>query len=268
MRKIRKEHGAVAISNEVFSMPKFQSNVWNDFESNMPLAIAEVMGIFTVNNGAGAWINNGTYTPGTGTSTVIFTNADATIAGVTNFNNITINSGASLRPLTDNVMQIAGTFTLNGNFTSGSLENTVIYSGTNQTIVNPNAGLQAYHNLIINGTGAIFPSSLNITDNLTLNQTVNFTGKTIVMTGNEHQIISGTVTPTFNNLTINNTSGGVSLGTNTVVSGTLTLTAGILDIGNYNLTLGAAAVSGIFSATNMIVASGTGELRRRNISHM
>ncbi|WP_284650856.1 T9SS sorting signal type C domain-containing protein [Flavobacterium terrisoli] len=216
---------------------------------------------FTVNNGAGAWINNGTYNPGTGTSAVIFTNADATMAGSTNFNNITINSGASLRPLTDNIMQIAGTFTRNGSFTSGSIENTVIYTGTNQTIVTPNGGLQAYHNLIINGTGAVFPTSLNIAGNLTLNQSVDFTGKTIAMLGSEPQIIAGTSTPTFNNLTVNNLDSGVSLGTNTFVNGTLTLTAGNLDLGNYNLTL-AAAVSGAFSATNMIVASGSGEVRR------
>ncbi|QBZ96583.1 T9SS sorting signal type C domain-containing protein [Flavobacterium sangjuense] len=217
---------------------------------------------FTVNNGAGAWINNGTYNPGTGTSNVIFTNADATMAGSTNFNNITINSGATLRPLTDNVMQIGGTFTLSGSFSSGAIENTVIYSGTSQTIVNPNFGLQAYHNLIINGTGAVFPSSLNITDNLTLNQSVDFTGKTIVMIGSEHQTIAGNAAPVFNNLTINNTEGGVSLATNATINGTLTLTSGILDIGNYNLLLGASAVSGSFSTTNMIFASGTGELRR------
>lgn len=217
---------------------------------------------FTINNGAGAWINNGIYNPGSGTSTVIFTSPDATIAGSTNFNNITINSGATLRPLTDNVMQIAGTFTLNGNFSSGAIQNTVIYSGTNQTVINPNSGLLAYHNLIINGTGAVFPSSLNITDNLTLNQSVDFTGKTIVMTGMEPQIISGAVAPAFNNLTINNTFGGVTLGANAAVNGTLTLTSGILDIGNYNLLLGANAVSGSFSASNMIVANGTGELRR------
>ncbi|WP_309641136.1 fibronectin type III domain-containing protein [Flavobacterium sp.] len=217
---------------------------------------------FTINNGAGAWINNGAYNPGAGTSAVIFTSANATMAGSTIFNNITINSGATLRPLTDNVMQIGGIFTLNGSLSAGALENTVIYSGTNQTIVNPNTGLQAYHNLIINGTGAIFPSSLNITDNLILNQAVDFTGKTIVMTGMEPQIISGSVAPTFNNLIINNTAGGVSLATNVGTNGTLTLTSGILDIANYNLLLGTNAVSGSFSTANMVVASGTGELRR------
>jgi hypothetical protein len=217
---------------------------------------------FTINNGAGAWINNGVFNPGTGTSVVIFTNANATIAGSTNFNNITINSGASLKPLTNNVMQIAGAFTLNGNMTSGAIDNTIIFNGTNQVIPNPTGVLSAYHNLIINGTGAIFPSSLNVTANLTLNQYVDFTGKTLVMNGQEPQTISGTSAPTFNNLTINNSDAGVFLDTDSFINGALTLTSGRLTLGNYNLTLGSSAVSGTFSANNMIVASGSGELRR------
>lgn len=217
---------------------------------------------FTINNGAGAWINNGTYNPGTGTSAVIFTNADATIAGSTNFNNLTINSGAGLRPLTNNIMQIAGSFTLSGSFSSGAIENTVIYSGTNQTVPVPTGSLQAYHNLVVNGTGAVFPTSLNIAGNLTLNQSVDFTGKTIVMNGSEPQTISGSVAPAFNNLTVNNSDTGVFLGNNASANGTLTLTSGKLTLGNYNLTLGAAAVAGAFSANNMIVANGSGEVRR------
>lgn len=217
---------------------------------------------FTINNGAGAWINNGVFNPGTGTNTVVFTNADATIAGNTTFNNITINSGASLRPLTNNIMQIAGTFALNGSFSAGAIDNTVTFSGTNQNIPVPTGNLLAYHNLIISGTGAVFPSSLNIAGNLTLNQPVDFTGKTIVMNGSEPQTIAGTSTPTFNNLTINNSDIGVFLGANSIVNGTLTLTSGRLTLNNYNITLGTNAVAGSFSANNMIVASGTGEVRR------
>jgi hypothetical protein len=218
---------------------------------------------FTVNGGAGAWINNGTYNPGTGTSAVIFTSADATIAGITDFNNLTINSGASLRPLTDNIMRIAGQFTISGTLTSGAIENIVEFTGTGQTIPNPNGpSLNAYHNLIISGTGTIFPSSLNIAGDLTLNQSIDFTGKTVVMTGAEAQNINGTSTPAFNNLTINNTIGDVTLQANTSVNGTLTLTSGSLILGANNLTLGSNAVAGTFSSTRMIVANGTGEVRR------
>ena len=208
----------------------------------------------------GYWINNGTFNPGT--STVIFNHADATIAGTTNFYNVTVNTGMQLRPVTGNVMRIGGALTNNGTLLTGVIENTVEFNGTNQAIAVPNGGLAAYHNLIISGTGAIVPPSLNIRGNLTTNQAVNFAGTTISMIGQEHQIIGGTSAPAFNNLVINNTLGGVELATAASVTGTLTLTSGLLDIAGYNLTLGANAVSGSFSSSNMIVASGAGEVRR------
>lgn len=214
---------------------------------------------FTLNGGAGAWINNGTFNPDT--STVIFTNADATIAGSSDFNNITINSGAGLRPLTGNIMRVSGAFVNNGTLSTGVIENYVYFSGTNQIIPSPNGGISAFHNLIINGTGAIFPTSLNITGNLTLNQTVNFSGKTVVMTGTGPQSIGGSSVPVFNNLAINNLYGEVNLAVNTTVNGTLTLTAGNLNIGNNNLTLGTNPVSGSFGPTKMIITGGTGEVK-------
>ena len=217
---------------------------------------------FTINGGLGAWINKGTYNSGTGTSTVIFTSPDTTIAGVTIFNNVTVSSGAALRPLTENYMAIAGIFTNNGVLYFGSIENIVDYIGTNQVIAAPNGGMSAYHNLTINGTGAIFPNVLNITDVLTLNQDVNFSGKTIIMSGVEPQFIDGSSSPTFDNLTIINTFGEVTLMNNTSVTGTLTLTTGLLKVETNTLTLGATAVSGSFNATKMIVVSPTGQVRR------
>jgi hypothetical protein len=78
--------------------------------------------------------------------------------------------------------------------------NTFIFSGTGQTIPSPNgASLNAYNNLTIAGTGAVFPSALNIMGTLTLKQAVDFTGKTISLTGVLPQTIAGSVAPTFNN---------------------------------------------------------------------
>ena len=218
---------------------------------------------FTINNGAGAWINNGTYNPGTGTSRVIFTNADATIAGVTNFNNLTIQTGCSLRPLSGNIMRIAGNFIINGALLSGIMSNTVEFTTINQIIPIPNGpSLNAYNNLIINGSGAVFPTSLNIAGNFTINQPIDFSSKTIFMKGFGLQTISGTSSPLFNNLVINNSSEGVILGTNASLIGTLTLSSGNFNLGDHNLTLGVNPVSGTFSSSNMIIASGSGQLRR------
>jgi len=216
----------------------------------------------TVNLGAGAWINNGTFNPGAGSSRVIFTNIDATIAGNTDFNNITINSAAGLRPLTGNSMHIAGTFNQLGSFSAGAIDNTVEYRGANQVIALPTGALSAYHNLIINGTGAVFPSSLNIVGDLTLNSPVDFSNKTLVFNGAKPQIIGGSIAPAFHNLTINNTNGDVVLAANSSVTGTLTLASGNLNIGDFDLTLGANPVVGTFGVTKMIVADGAGVVKR------
>lgn len=216
----------------------------------------------TMNLGAGAWINNGTFNSGAGSSRVIFTNSDATIAGSTDFNNITINSGAGLRPLTGNIMRISGTFNQLGSFSAGAIDNTVEYRGANQVIALPTGALSAYHNLIINGTGAVFPSSLNIVGDLTLNHSVDFSNKTLVFNGAEPQIIGGSIAPAFHNLTINNTNGDVALAANSSVTGTLTLTSGNLIIGDFDLTLGANPVAGTFGVTKMIVADGLGVVKR------
>ncbi|TRW22359.1 T9SS sorting signal type C domain-containing protein [Flavobacterium zepuense] len=224
---------------------------------------------FIITGANGAWINKGTFNPSNGTVTFnspAATAGDATIAGnYTTFYNLNVPTGTTLRALTNNVMDIAGTFTKTGSFIVGSVHNTVIYSGTNQTIVVPNGGQTAYHGLTISGTGAILPASLNILAELTTNAAVNFAGTTVTILGSEGEnpTISGTVSPTFNNLTINEaTTANVLLGTNIAVSGTLTLTSGILDIGNYNLTLGVNPVAGTFSDTTMIEAEDNGVVRR------
>lgn len=220
----------------------------------------------TVRGTTGAWINKGTFNPAAGT--VVFDNSsnalDATIAGITTFNNLTVNTGTTLRSLTNADIRLAGAFTKSGSFITGSVESTFRYTGTNQTVVTPNGTQSAYHNLIITGTGAIFPSTLNINGNLTTNAAVDFTGKTIAMTGSDGdaQQIGGTASPAFNNLTVNNTLGSVQLASGVTVSNTLTLTSGVLNIGNFNLTLGANAIAGSFSSTSMIAAEGTGLVRR------
>ena len=67
----------------------------------------------------------------------------------------------------------------------------------------------------------------------------------------------------INNLTINN-SAGVSLSRFVTLAGTLTLTNGRLTLGSHTLTMGSGAAAiqpvGSFSASNMVVADGTGSL--------
>jgi len=83
---------------------------------------------------------------------------------------------------------------------------------------------------------------------------------TLICSGAAAQTISGN--NIIQNLTINNAAGVVNSG-ETRVNGVLTLTSGLLTLGATNLTMGTgSSVAGAPSATAMVVASGTGEVRR------
>lgn len=83
---------------------------------------------------------------------------------------------------------------------------------------------------------------------------------TIVFAGTMQQSVSGA--NAFGGLTLNNSTGLV-LNYDTKVNGTLTLTTGQIILGTSNLFLSATTtISGTPSATNMIVATGTGQLMK------
>lgn len=220
--------------------------------------------IFEIYGTSGAWLNNGQFNAPTGAGKVIFKNLDATISGTTTFNNIEVASGASLRTLDGNTMIIGGTFTNNGIIFAGLNPNSIKYSGSNQLVINPNGtSFESYYNLIISGTNATFPSSLNIRGDLILNSPVSFTNKTIGLIGDADQKLKGTAAINLNNLIVNKVSGDVVLERDITVNGTLTLNSGRLVIGSNNLTLGTNAVDGgPFNVNTMIVADGTGFVRR------
>ncbi|PKP29716.1 MAG: hypothetical protein CVT99_16090 [Bacteroidetes bacterium HGW-Bacteroidetes-16] len=69
---------------------------------------------------------------------------------------------------------------------------------------------------------------------------------------------------TYSNLVINNSSvNATTINSDIAVNGNLSLTNGVVNIGNYNMTLGeTSAIIGTPSVTNMIVATGTGEFRK------
>ncbi|HEY5140869.1 MAG TPA: hypothetical protein VIJ25_16370, partial [Methylococcales bacterium] len=83
---------------------------------------------------------------------------------------------------------------------------------------------------------------------------------TVELSGTINQTISGQ--NIIQNLTVNNTA-GVTIGDNTTVNGTLTLTNGTITLGSDNLLLGpSATISGTPSASVMIIVTSTGELRK------
>jgi hypothetical protein len=126
------------------------------------------------------------------------------------------------------------------------------------------------------GTSLVSPTGLTIQNGGTLNNL-----GTVVLGGNLNNqngsannlgtgtlIISGTSVQTVSgqniigNLTVNNAA-GANLAGNTTVNGVLTFALGNIVLGSNNLTLGTSAtVAGAPSATSMVVATGSGQLRK------
>lgn len=106
-------------------------------------------------------------------------------------------------------------------------------------------------NLTINSGASVTingANSLDLKGNLTNNGTLTVNSSTISFTGTALQTISGTALNIFHNLTINNTSGltpAIRVGgvNNVAVNNTLVLTAGLIDLNGYNMTIGSSAAS-------------------------
>ncbi len=190
------------------------------------------LGAFTHNVG-GNWSKNGwgAYTV-TG-STINFTGSSSEINGLhwqQNLNNISVSktAGQTLSLNLGSELVIAGNFTLaSGNYNQGTVNSVISGNWVNNGgLVTASAGV-----IRMNGSGTT---------------------------------IGGTASTTFNNLTINNNAGGISLGNNISVNGSLLLSSGLLRLGNFNLTLGANATNYTdnYWAANMIITNGTGELRK------
>ncbi len=105
---------------------------------------------------------------------------------------------------------------------------TVTFSGS--TTFGTGPGAITFNNVTISGTliNNANNKSFNIKGSWTNNGTYTKGTETITFNGSSAQTIGGSASTTFNNLTIANTSGGVSLTQTQTVSGTLTLTSGIL----------------------------------------
>ncbi|MDP3683186.1 MAG: hypothetical protein Q8S01_04565, partial [Ignavibacteria bacterium] len=148
----------------------------------------------TISGGNGAWSNNeGTFNHST--STVVFTNTAATISGVTDFYNMTINSGATLTMSTNSSSNISGSVTNNGTWNvAGNTGTIVTYDGGNQTVLNPNGTTPGYRNLILGGSGTktMPASTLNIKEDFSMSGTAAATAAAAINTTGNFTIGSGT----------------------------------------------------------------------------
>jgi len=215
------------------------------------------------------------------TSTVVFqANVAQTVSNTPVYGNLTLSTGATAttKTATGN-FTIAGNLTINNNTTlslstaaatwniagSATIDGTLNF-GTNVAKTVNISGDLIDATGTINMTGAGLAHTLNLggaNNALTTFTTTSGSGSTVNYTSaSAQQVFSST---SYQNLTI--LGGGTkTLSGATTVNNNLTLTAGILQLGNNSLTIANTANNAIqgaaFSATNMIETNGTGYLIR------
>lgn len=256
--------GVVPVVTSDVVIPDAATTVYDPVLPTSPAAIAKTITIqisgiidggtattLTIAGAGGAWLNEGgTLNPAT--STVTFTNANATIAGTTNFYNVTVDPGASLKPQTGSIMGIAGAITNNGTFDADDLVNTVDFNGGNQTVLNPNGPSPGYYHLIFSGSGTktLPGAEMKIKGDFTNNVTFAHNSGTVTFKGALAQSINSGGS-SFNNFTITNTGGTCTASNGITVAATFTTDASTtLDMGTNALIVNAVGHSGTLKTQN------------------
>jgi hypothetical protein len=137
-------------------------------------------------------------------------------------------------------------FATNGRLEASANNNTVVFDRNNGQNLPPLT--TKYYNLILsNLSNRVLNSSIEILGNLTINGVVLVAGSyTITLNGAVSQTVSGSATPTFYNLVINNSSGAIpqiDWNITATVSNFLTMNNGVIDLNGRTLTLGTSAAN-------------------------
>ncbi len=144
-------------------------------------------------------------------------------------------------------------------------------TGFSQTIITGGTTLKVTSGTTLNSTDQVTIQSSATLDNqgtvilkknlVNQNASPNSLGSgTFIFSGTMNQSVSGQ--NIFGNLTLNNAT-GLTVGGNTRINGIFTLTSGVVTLGSNNLLLGpVATVAGTPSSANMVVATGSGQLRK------
>ncbi len=162
---------------------------------------------------------------------------------------------------------VSTSWTATGNWGCGQLPtgttNVVVAStAPNMPLITTN---QPVNNLTIDAGATLTLNTstarLAINGSLTNNGTIINTGGVVSMSGSTPQTING---GTFTKLEINNPA-GVTLTGNVTFTDTLTLAAGKITMGNFNMTLSATGAISGYNSSRYLVTNGTGKLNIQNI---
>ena len=210
---------------------------------NNSQALGTTAGTFTINGGA---IDN---TSGVNLSTVDYPlalNADFAYNGSIP-RNLNLGAGATTLSADRQITVSAGTLTFGGIINDNSKSLTKAGPGTlsfgDQAVTLKNLTINTLGGTLISTSG-----NMNLAGNFSNNNAFTHNSGTVNLNGSVSQTIGGSSSTTFNNLTINNSSTGVTLNSPESVAGILTLTNGLLHTTTTNL----------MSVTNTITGAITG----------
>ncbi len=201
-------------------------------------------------------------------TSVIISNSN--VAGVTAgsawsvSDNLLITSGATFK---------AGSFshTISGDFSNqGTLDgqtSTFIFDGASGTNSISGSGTTTFNHLTFD-TGSILEvaGSIGVTGNFASNGTsLDLLNASVEFSGSNQSILSGSI-PTFNDLTINKSAGDVRMDVDVMVSNTLTLTDGLLELNGNELSVTNPLASAISRTSGLIVSESTDNSSKINWS--
>jgi len=166
-----------------------------------------------------------------------------------NYVTLNISGNLTLGPWSS-YCQNVGNMIIGGDLLGGGLGDTYFWQETGATV-------KFGGSVFADPTGGLFFANSSAMGGTTEPSTIEYNGTVV-------QNIALPFDGFYSNLVINNSSStGVTLATDITVNGALALTNGLVNLGSSNLILNdLASISGTPSATSMVVATGTGELRK------
>lgn len=218
-------------------------------------------------------INGGTVNFSSGSVTLVDPNAALTSGNDLKINSATLNMTGGTIYIGDGISTSVSTSTSKYAGFNLSTAGYTIKNLVFQTSGISGRNSQLKGSLIVSGTLTLSSGTFDIyTQTLTLNNPIAGTATNLLGSSVGSLAIAGTASGisipsniiSLKNLTINNTAGATT-NSNLVVFGTLTLTAGKLDISNYNLAIKTAATSTTSpisggSSSSYVVTSGIGSM--------
>ncbi len=192
----------------------------------------------------------------------LYSNLTMNAAGILTFNAGEINF------YTNTITNSTVNTVCNGNFTlsgAGTLNN----YGWTQTSGSPTVSIPNDLNFLVgaggvnvtSGSTTFGSSNISVSSNWVQTGTADYGTSTITFCGTSNQILNST--SSMKNLTINNTA-GITLGSNISINGTLTLTAGRITLGSYNLIMASNSTLSGYSASSFVYTGGSGVFRWMN----